>query len=250
MPPFLCSELMRFFQLFIFLGVICAQCSFAAPVFTATYKGKYNGWNITLERSLQYIDQGQYALTSKASNFIGQLDETSEFNLQGNQLIPSNYSYNRKIFGKANSETVRFVWSKNEAIYTRTNKPQDNRTVKLQTGLLDPALYQLQLQLDLAHQNTTLNYFFIKRKDIKNYKFSVVGNDTFKLGKMQYRATIVERLESSAKKTRIWLLADLNWQIARIQHKEESGDTYTIELNRYSGDNMLLAAFFKPPQKP
>lgn len=240
---------MRFFQTLIFLSLIAAQCSFAAPLFTATYKGKYNGWNITLERSLQRTG-GQYSLTSKASNFIGQLEETSEFNLADGQLIPSYYSYNRKIFGKSNSENVRFNWPSNEAYYTRANKPQDNRIIKLQSGILDAALYQLQLQLDLANKRTGLDYLFIKRKDIKNYKFSVVGRDTFKLGKISYQATIVERLESSAKKTRIWLLADLDWQIARIQHKEESGDTYTIELNRYSSDGKMLSTFLQPLKAP
>jgi hypothetical protein len=60
----------------------------------------------------------------------------------------------------------------------------------------------------------------------------------------------VERLENSTKKTRIWLLPELNWQIARIQHKEESGDTYTIELARYSGDGTLMNRIYqKPPPR-
>lgn len=225
--------------------MLASHVCFAAQLFSATYKGKYNGWNITLERSLQEVAPGQYNLASKASNFIGQLEEISDFSLLDNQLTPQQYLYNRRIFGKSNSEAVRFSWQTNEAFYTHANKSQDNRTLPLRPGLLDSALYQLQLQLDLARHKSELSYNFVKRKDIKNYRFSPVGDDTFKLNGIIYKATIVERLENSTKKTRIWLLPDLNWQIARIQHKEESGDTYTIELTRYVGDDALLNGFYQ-----
>lgn len=238
---------MRLAQLIIGLSIFVAQFCPAATFFTATYKGKYNGWNITLERSLQETSPGQFNLTSKASNFLGQLEEVSEFSLGEDQLVPRIYTYNRRILGKTNSETIRFAWDSHEAFYTRANKSQDNRSLKLIPGLLDPALYQLQLQRDLARQRNDLNYTFIKRKDIKSYRFSPIGNDTFALNGVQHKATIVERLENSAKKTRIWLLPELNWQIARIQHKEESGDTYTIELARYSGDSLLMNRLYQKP---
>lgn len=241
---------MRLAQIIISLCIFVAQLCHGETFFTATYKGKYNGWNITLERSLQEVKPGQFNLASKASNFLGQLEETSEFSLVDDQLLPRVYTYNRRILGKANSESIRFAWDTQEAFYTRANKSQDNRTLKLTSGLLDPALYQLQLQRDLARHQTQLNYAFIKRKDIKSYRFSPVGTDSFTLNGVQLKATIVERLENSTKKTRIWLLPELNWQIARIQHKEESGDTYTIELARYSGNGTLMNRIYqKPPPR-
>ncbi|MEY4589764.1 MAG: hypothetical protein RL497_1840 [Pseudomonadota bacterium] len=236
---------MRFTLLTPCLLLFATQICFAAPLFTATYKGKYNGWNITLERSLKEVALGQYNLVSQASNFIGQLEESSEFSINNHQLTPKLYSYNRRIFGKSNSETLRFSWATNEAFYTRANKKQDSRTLTIKPGTLDSALYQLQLQRDLALQRTELNYTFIKRKDIKLYQFKVVSSDLFTLNNSPLKAVIVERQENSNKKTRIWLLPDLNWQIARIQHKEESGDTYTIELVRYSGDKTLLDNFYR-----
>jgi len=241
---------MRLAQLIICLSIFSTQLCLAATFFTATYKGKYNGWNITLERNLQETAPGEFSLVSKATNFLGQLEEISEFKLIDNQLIPQTYSYNRRILGKTNSESIRFAWANQEAFYSRANKSQDNRTLKLTPGLLDPALYQLQLQRDLARQREDLNYAFVKRKDIKSYRFSSVGTDTFILNGNQFKAAIVERLENSAKKTRIWLLPDLNWQIARIQHKEESGDTYTIELARYSGDNQLMSRLYQKDSAP
>ncbi|HRH75980.1 MAG TPA: DUF3108 domain-containing protein [Cellvibrionaceae bacterium] len=241
---------MRLAQLIIGLCIFVSQICSAAALFSATYKGKYNGWNITLERSLQETNPGQFNLTSKASNFLGQLEEISEFSLANDQLLPSIYTYNRRILGKTNSETIRFAWDTQEAFYTRANKSQDNRTLKLTAGLLDPALYQLQLQRDLARQSVELNYSFVKRKDIKTYRFSPIGGDTFTLNGVPLKATLVERVENSTKKTRIWLLPDLNWQIARIQHKDESGDTYTIELAHYSGDSQLISRFYQKPSTP
>ena len=249
-PLFYAANFMRLAQLIIGLGIFLTQMCAAATYFTATYKGKYNGWNITLERSLQETAPNQFYLTSKSSNFLGQLEEVSEFSLQDNLLIPSLYTYNRRILGKASSETIRFAWASGEAFYTRANKSQDNRTFKLTPTLLDPALYQLQLQRDLARQRAELNYTFIKRKDIKSYRFNPVGADTFTLNGVKLNAFIVERLENTAKKTRIWLIPELNWQIGRIQHKEESGDTYTIELARYSGDSALMNRLYQNPSQP
>jgi Protein of unknown function (DUF3108) len=251
-PFFYVVNFMLLARSVICLCIFATQLCCATPLFSATYKGKYNGWNITLERTLQEVSAGQYSLTSKASNFIGQLEEISEFSLLNNQLSPKIYKYNRRILGVSNSEVIRFSWPTNEAFYTRANKSQDNRTLALRPGLLDSALYQLQLQQDLALHKNELSYSFIKRKDIKTYKFSPVGKDTFNLNGTKFNATIVERLENSSKKTRIWLLPDLNWQIARIQHKDESGDTYTIELSRYVGDSARIEAFYqiKPSAKP
>jgi hypothetical protein len=242
---------MHLAQVIICLCLFSSQLCSAAAFFTATYKGKYNGWNITLERSLQEVAPGQFRLASHSSNFLGHLEEVSEFKFSNNQLIPQSYLYNRRILGKSNNESIIFSWPTKEAFYTRANKIADKRTLKLSSGMLDAALYQLQLQRDLALQRSDLSYTFIKRKEIKSYQFSPVGTDTFTLNGTQQKAMIVERIENSSKKTRIWLLPDLNWQIARIQHKEESGDTYIIELSHYTGDSVLMNTFYQaaPSQK-
>jgi hypothetical protein len=245
MLHYLSSQKKRLFWAIVVFFTCATPLALAnEAIFTAMYKGRYNGWNIQLERKLVLRQDGSYFLSSSANHFLGSILESSHFLLGAHGFSPLQYEYSRKIMGKPSSEFITFNWKTLRAEYTRTQKPSENAQHTAAPGILDPVLYQLQLQKDLARQKSSLQYSFLKRRDKKDYHFKIIGKESFSVDKRQYQALLVERTTESKKKTRLWILPELDYQIAKIQHKEESGDTYSIELFSYTSNKQKMADFY------
>jgi len=219
--------------------------SSANTLFTAEYEGKYSGMTIKSSRTLTEEPSGQYRLHSIIKNTFASIEENSVFTLNGTAIIPSHYHYKRKIMGFKADESIAFDWDSQLAKYRRKNKKEKDRDHKIFTGVLDPALYQLQLQRDLFSNNTELSYSFVKPSKIKTLNFKKTGKETLKVGNENYPAIKLERINlDDNKKTRIWLIPDLNYQIGRIEHIEENGDSYSIYLTKYSSSPSLKAKIY------
>lgn len=215
-------------------------------LFTATYKGEYSGWNITLTRQLTE-ENGVYQFESEAKNLFASMLEISTFSIKEKQLSPRKYLFQRKIFGKKTVEVIDFDWQKLQAKYSRSDRAKNNTTHKLQGVTLDPSLYQLCLQADIANQQQALNYTFIKRKRTEHYQFKAEEVSHFTFAKKRLDAVVVTRqdAENDKKNTRVWLLPALDYQIAKIIHRDADGDTFEIELVDYQGDSQVVSSFYQ-----
>ncbi|HEY7774893.1 MAG TPA: DUF3108 domain-containing protein [Marinagarivorans sp.] len=218
----------------LLLSALSTQISLAQPLFEAVYEGEYSNFNITMTRTLNG-EKGQYTLDSKAKSFMAKIDERSEFNLEGDHLRPKSYGYERKIFGVKKREDLAFDWKARTATYTKNGDREGQQ--RLKAGMLDPTLYQLQLQRDLAAnpKQKDFNYTFIRRNQTKTYDFKRTDDGTIALGDKQYSAIVVVRADDSKKETRLWLIPELDYVLAKIRHTDEDGDTYEVLLKRYSG---------------
>lgn len=217
-------------------------------IYTATYKGEYSGWRLEMTRKLIQTGERDFILRSVARSSFASIDETSVFKVEKDLFWPQHYTYKRRIFGKSSEEKIAFNWLNKTASYQRTGRKESgNQPIK--PGQLDPALYQLQMQKELANGQQQFSYDFIKRKDTKHYNFAVTGKESFTVNKKAYNAVVIEREGGdNTRKTRVWLLPELDFQIARIQQKEESGETYSIELISYSADSDKVAQFYQRQQ--
>lgn len=227
----------------LLLSVLSTQTSLAQPLFEAVYEGEYSSFDITMTRTLN-VDKGNYTLDSKAKSFMAKIDERSKFNLEGDRLRPQSYDYERKIFGVKKREHLAFDWKALTATYTKNGDHEGKQT--LSEGMLDPTLYQLQLQRDLAAnpKQKDFNYTFIRRNQTKTYNFKRSNDDTIALGDKRYKAIVVVRADDSKKETRLWLIPELDYVLAKIRHTDDDGDTYEVLLKRYSGSkafNQFLA---------
>jgi hypothetical protein len=210
----------------------------------SVYKGSFSGWKVEMVRTLTHTGNDQYVLRSEAKNLFASVVETSEFSLQRPQLIPTSYVYTRSVFGRQANEKIQFDWQANTAFYSRSDRPQNNMQHTLVTGLLDPALYQIALQADLANGKENLQYTFIKRKRQETYEFQLLPNEQFSLQKKNYDALVLLRKDTDNNKTtRIWVLPELDYQVAKIHHTDD-GDTYEITLAAYQGDSVRLKQFY------
>lgn len=233
------------------LLVLCSNVSLAEEtLFLAKYKGKYSGMTIKSSRKLVAKDDGSFAMLSNIENMMASISETSLFTLEDNQLKPSSYHYKRKIMGFKADEKVTFLWDKSVAQYRRKNKPEKNKDHAIALGVLDPALYQFQLQREAQAGEKAFKLVFVKPGKVKTLLFQVTGEETLKVADKDYRALKVERINmDDLKKTVIWLIPEFNYQIGRIEHTEEKGDSYAIHLTDYEYSPKLANTLYSLPSK-
>lgn len=238
------------------LALIITSAFIARPaqaentLFTAVYEGEYSNWDIKLTRKL--IKNGnKYQLTSKMENLFASMEEISDFEIKNARAMPSQYHFQRKILGRKTTETLNFDWQTMQAVYTRDNKKKNEKLVNLKEGFLDPALYQLKLQADAANLSPTMDYQFIKRTSRKKYRFKPAESKTFTLDKKQYVAdVVVYESGQSKKRTEVWLLPQLDYQIAKIIHRDKGGDTYSIDLKTYQAQHSAVLQFYQALKAP
>jgi hypothetical protein len=210
----------------------------------SVYKGTISGWKVEMVRTLTHTDKGHYQLRSEAKNMFATVVENSDFTVKNQRLLPLDYIYDRRVFSRQATEKIRFDWNSRNAFYTRSDRTQNNTQHPLHGELLDPALYQLALQADLANGVTDLNYTFIKRKRLETYNFQLLPGEKFPLQKKTYDALVLIREDKEKNKaTKVWILPELNYQVGKIQHTDD-GDTFQVTLSAHEGDSTKLKAFY------
>lgn len=222
-------------------GLATAETTLSRSV----YKGSISGWKVEMVRTLKQTSDSHYELRSEAKNLFASIREVSEFELKDEKLRPLAYIYERKIFGRSTTEKITFDWPENSAHYTRSDRSRNNTTHDIKPGMLDPALYQLAMQADLAQGGEAFSYEFVKRKRIDTYEFIKQADDTLEIGKQSYATTVVAREDRDKDKaTKIWVIPALDYQVGQIQHTDD-GDTYQIRLAEYEGDSAKLKQLYQ-----
>ncbi len=238
----------RKFHSVLLLLCLATSASLAETVLSeATYKGKFTGLTIETERRLVELDDGSYRLSSRASNFLGSLKETSHFLKLEDHWRPLKYTYKRRIFGAETTETIDFDWEAMTAYYTHSEKPERDAQHRLTAGVLDPALYLLRMQRDLVQGKKVLDYRFVKRDRIRHYTIARLETEDLDLGDKSYRAIKMGRVNADDdKQTHVWVIPALNYLFGKIVHLED-GDAHQMTLTRYSVNEPLLEEFFAEP---
>lgn len=204
----------------------------AAPIFSATYEGEYGSLSIEMVRELHAKGANQFELYSKAKSFMASIEESSQFSQQGAAFVPSQYHYKRKIFGVKKEEALQFDWQAKKAIYLKNRDKE--ATTQLTRGMLDPSLYQLQLQTALASSPAQEEFTvsFARRSQVKNYTFKQVGKSPIAVQGKTYQAVELKRANDGDKETQLWFIPELDYTLAKIQHTED-GEQHSMTLTHY-----------------
>jgi len=236
---------------------LCLLCLALAPLvyadnllFKANYSGKSGGQKVKAERSLIEKGDGSYQFRSIVKHRFGTVTENTHFELIEGTIFPVDYAYNRKIIGFKRKEFTHFDWTEKKAKFEVTGKPDKAKVHDLLDGMLDPSVYQLQLQRDLNRlqgdtQEKTLEYSFVKQRKIKRMQFKQVENEALKVGQNEYMAIkLLHEVPNSKKMTLVWLIPDLNYQIGKILHVDKKGKVFTLQLESFEKANAIFNAIY------
>ncbi len=250
----------------ILFAVCCAVFALGSSVtaasknvlFEARYEAEYTGIDIDITRTLTVIDDNKFSYGLVADGGIATIREYSVFSIGESNLRPLDYNYRRKIMGFGGKEELNFDWKNQQAVYVKNGKKKKRHTLKV--PIYDPALYQLQLQLDLYVRNQQssksdfaepkLKYRYMHKKKLRNREFKVVGKNTFNLQGNQYEALVLERVSLDPNKTTtIWVLPELYYQIAYIRQIED-GESQETSMVGFKADHERLTKFYSDATLP
>ncbi|MDM3870080.1 DUF3108 domain-containing protein [Porticoccus sp. W117] len=197
--------------------------------FTANYGAKYKGMHLKAKRILEPLGNGQYRITSHAKHlFFGGIKESSEFSLQDGRIQPTSYQMKRKILGSGRTETAAFDWDNN--LVTSTYKGDSNE-LALTGQELDWLGYQLQISLDLMAGKDELHYQIVRRGQIKDYYFQVVGEEKIDTPMGEINTVKLERVKDPNKRqTTFWMAPKYNYLLVKFHRVENDGDEYSLYL--------------------
>ena len=214
--------------LFALLGISCAQA--AEPLLTTSYNAQYKGFDLVLVRTLTPLGNSRFVFESRAGGPIARIEESSTFRIDANgRWTPEHYRYNRSVLGISKEYELRFDAANSSVTYSN-NKGQHQ--IGIPPATLDPLLYQLRLQQDLARQSGDYHYRFVSRGKLKDYRFTVTGNEKLTLnGRKTDTLRLSKQNNDAGQETLIWFSPDNGYQLVRLRHTEDN-DSYTISLGK------------------
>ncbi|AZZ93594.1 DUF3108 domain-containing protein [Hahella sp. KA22] len=208
----------------------------------AEYKASYKkGIPIrgTAVRELKQLEDGSWSYNFDVNSFIVDINERVNFQWVNDYIRPTNYSYERSGWVKDKKATVDFDWTKMSVRNNVENKPW-SMTIPEQT--LDKLSYQLQLRLDLAKGITDLTYKVADGGHLKEFVFSVIGEEKLdtRLGKIDCIVVEKVRKPDSDRQTRLWFAKDWNYLLVQMVQIEPDGEKYEIYLEKAKvGDRVI-----------
>ena len=104
-------------------------------------------------------------------------------------------------------------------------------SLKTSEPIWDTLSFQLALINDVSDKNDSYDYNVISRGQIKQYQFSIIGEESIEIEDKAYKTIKLER-HSGNKATKIWLAPSLNYVPVLIeQYKDDDLDsTMTLDF--------------------
>ncbi|UTW11319.1 DUF3108 domain-containing protein [Marinobacterium rhizophilum] len=218
----------RLAPLLLFTLLFAGSAQAAEPLLNTRYSAQYKGFDLTLERTLKPLGTNRYQFESRARGAIARIEESSTFRRDSSgRWIPQLYRYNQSVLGISRQYELRFNEAGDSVIFA---DKKGQRAISIAPGTLDPLLYQLKLQQDLARQSGDYHYRFVSRSKLKDYRFEIDGRETLQLGGQPLDNLRLRKRDSDpSQETLLWFSPDNGYQLMRLRHTED-GDSYSISL--------------------
>ncbi|WP_020681065.1 DUF3108 domain-containing protein [Marinobacterium rhizophilum] len=211
------------------LGLFCAGHALAAdPLLSAHYGARYKGFDLALVRTLRPLGNNRFVFESRAESAIASIEESSTFSRDASgHWTPERYHYKRSVLGIPKEYELHFNARGDKVTYS---DKKGQRAISTSPGTLDPLLYQLKLQQDLARKSGDYRYRFVSRSKLKDYRFTITGNEKLTLNGRKFDTLRLRKQDNNdSQETVMWFSPDNGYQLMRLRHTEDD-DSYSISL--------------------
>lgn len=142
--------------------------------------------------------------------------EKSRFKIYHHTIRPLFYEYHWQEKKKKKKGEIWFDWQQKKVHESAETHP--THTFALQGAALDKISLYFQLQSDLKHHKTTLDYNVIEPEKIKSYHFKIVGEENLPTSLGILKTIIIEHVSTNQEKcTRIWFATEQDFLIVKLQ---------------------------------
>lgn len=204
--------------------------------YVAQYEASANGLEATATRSLNRTDENSYRLSNSleasiAGQALANLDQASEFTLDGGRIVPLNYSYQLSGVSRA-SHTIFFNWDAEVALSTEGD---ESWQLQLKEGVMDQLSYQVAIRqalMDNTEDETSFSFEIIDGDAIEIQEYRLVGEEitSTPLGELSTLKLERVREASDERVTEIWLALEWDFLLTRIEQLNSSGLRISLEL--------------------
>ena len=204
--------------------------------YVAEYEASANGLAATATRSLSKIDENSYRLSnslqaSLAGQTLASLVQASEFIIEGNRVVPLNYTYQLSGVSRA-SHAIFFNWDAEIALSTEDD---ESWQLPLRDGVIDQLSYQVAMRqalIDNSDSEAIFSFDIIDGDAIEMQQYRLVGEEILftPLGELNTLKLERVREASDQRASKIWLAVDWNFLLTRIEQLNNSGLQIVLEL--------------------
>lgn len=204
--------------------------------YVAQYEASANGLAATATRSLSRIDEKSYRLSNSleasiAGQALANLEQASEFAIDGNRVVPLNYSYQLSGVSRA-SHAIFFNWDAEVALSTEGD---ESWQLQLKEGVMDQLSYQVAIRQALIDNNedeTSFSFGIVDGDAIEMQEYRLVGEEIISTPLGELNTLKLERVReaSDERVTEIWLALEWDFLLTRIEQLNSSGLRISLEL--------------------
>ena len=216
------------FKLFLLLLTLPVITQAAPPVIPQTldYEVRPQGipFSINATRTLRQNDQGLWTLQIRASNFLGEIRETSQFRWHDCVPRTEQYSYLRRGLGRVREAQVAFDRDSRIARSERSNRPQVEYAFADDTT--DDLALSLWLQCALSQGETDISVQVGDDRKVEQQHYQVIGEERLRIDGKRLDTIKVQRLRepSSPRQTYMWFAPSLNYTLVQLIQDEDGSE--------------------------
>ncbi|UJF20910.1 DUF3108 domain-containing protein [Shewanella sp. OMA3-2] len=209
---------------------------------TAQYKAYYGSIELgDAKYTLPATDSGYYNYLFESEVGLLMLSDErklqSDFTLENGKLTPFRYVHERTGTGSDYTEQTAFAKSQN---FIHTIYKQQALKLDYQELIFDPLMVQLQFRMDVIGNKRPLNYKMVKEKEVDEYDFKIIGNETITVAGGTFETVKFEVVRDSTKRqTFFWMAPKLAYLPIRLSHFSKGSKQLDIQLATYHFDKPL-----------
>jgi hypothetical protein len=162
---------------------------------------------------------------------IANLEQTSEFEIVADKLIPQSYSYLLSGISRE-SKTIAYDW---EAAIALSTEDDESWSITLAGSELDQLSHQFALrQLIRAGSETEFEFDLIDEDEVETLRYRVIADEVLQTPLGRLNTVKLERVREAAddRVTAIWLARDWDLLLVRIDQVSASGLSIKLELEQ------------------
>ncbi|MEY8193729.1 MAG: DUF3108 domain-containing protein [Cycloclasticus sp.] len=207
------------------------------PLFNAEYLLQHNKLEIgRVELSVEALGNNRYQLTSTTRNsgllsFIQQqkLVESSLFELIDGQIRPIQYRYLKQ--SKQAEKDVRLDFNWQQLSVTNASDGESWK-MPISNGVLDKALMQIALMLDLKQSNKAISYQVADGGRLKQYRFELLGDDKSLIKGQWYQTKKFARRKGQHKNITYYWCAPALHNLPVLLQREKKYGQFEMRLQK------------------
>ncbi len=166
--------------------------------------------------------------------FSDQREESSTFSCKNNKIKPLDYRMIRTGTGPDRDYQIHFDHKEKSV---NSNKHKFPLKHKWDDQWLDAISYQIQLRQDLKKGLKDFDYTLLDKKgNIRNYKFTVIGEEMITLPIGNLKTVKVKRLyDNDKRQATIWFAPSMDFMMVRTWKGEKGVEQFDIQLKSMKG---------------